>query len=67
MIAIQLDFFETQQQSEIVALRKELSCVKSSTEKVRKGLFSRNGELQKKIDDLNNRLQIIERNICNIS
>lgn len=38
---------------------------KQSSDKVRKALFARHGELAKMYLDLHARLEIIERNICN--
>jgi hypothetical protein len=60
----QLDFFKSEEESEIEALRKEIGAVKNSSDKVRRGLFARNGELTKIVNDLQQRLAIIERNIC---
>lgn len=64
MIAVQYDFFQSREQSEIAALRKEMNKVKTSADNVRKALFARNNELQKKSLELEERLKIIERNIC---
>lgn len=64
MAIIQLDFFKTEEESEIEALRKEFNSVKSSSDRVRKGMFARHGELTKTVLDLQERLAIIERNIC---
>lgn len=63
-LAVQYDFFESQQESEIVALRKELAAVKLSSDKVRKAMFSRNGELTKRMLELEDRLNHIERGLC---
>jgi hypothetical protein len=60
----QLDFFKTEEESEIEALRKEIAAVKTSSDKVRRSLFARNGELTKIVIDLQERLAVIERNIC---
>lgn len=50
---------------------KELAEVKElalstyrSSEKVRKGLFARHGELAKMYLDLHNRFEVIEKNLC---
>ncbi len=59
---IQLDFFPEDQ--EIKELKKTITEVKVSSDKVRRGLFARHGELSKMYIDLANRLDIIERNIC---
>ncbi len=60
---MQLEFFE---QDETTMLRHKFNSLKESQDKIRKGLYAKNGELQKKYDDLLNRLEIIERNICQI-
>ena len=64
MECIQLDFFKTEEESEIEALRKEIASVKTSSDKVRRALFSRHGDLTKVVMDLQDRLGIIESNIC---
>lgn len=64
MAIIQLDFFKNAEESEIEALRKEIEAVSASSTKVRKGTYARIGELNKICLDLQNRLEIIERNIC---
>ena len=58
---MQLEFFE---QDETTVLRHKFNSLKESQDKIRKGLFAKNGELQKKYDDLVLRLDILERNIC---
>jgi len=58
---MQLEFFE---QDEATVLRHKMNDLKESQEKIRKGLFAKNGDLQKKYDDLLSRLQILERHIC---
>ena len=60
----QLDFWKTEEESEIESLRKEIAAVKTSSDKVRRSLFARNGELAKIVIDLQERLMIIERNLC---
>lgn len=62
MNVIQLDFF--QKKSELELMQEELSAVKLSNDKVRKGIFAKHGELAKMYVDLHDRLQVIERNIC---
>ena len=62
-IVYQLDLFEPIP-SENEMLRAELIKVKESSDKVRKSLFARHGHLQKKYDELNERMAIIERHIC---
>jgi hypothetical protein len=58
---IQLDFFE---KDETLILRDQMRQLKESQDKQRKSLFAKNGELQKKYDDLLKRMEILERNIC---
>jgi hypothetical protein len=63
-LAIQYDFFEDPRDSEISVLRKQMTEVKSSSDKVRKAMFARNGELTKRMLELEYRLEAIERGIC---
>lgn len=65
MTTIQLEFWKTQEECEMSALRKEVSELKTSQDKQRKSLFAKNGELTKQVNELNERLSILERNICN--
>jgi len=58
---IQLSLFED---DETVILRHKFNQLKESQDKIRKSLYARNGELQKKYDDLLSRMELIERNIC---
>ena len=60
----QLDFFLSEEESEIQALRKEIVAIRESTSKVRKKLFAEQGKLMKITNDVRDRLEIIERNIC---
>lgn len=62
-IVYQLDMFEPPP-TEVDILRAELIKVKESSDKVRRSLFARHGALQKKYDELNERMSIIEKNIC---
>lgn len=61
---LQLDFWKSEEESELESLRKEIRAVKTSSDKVRRGLYARNGELTKLVLDLQERLAILERNIC---
>ncbi len=65
----QLDFFrdsqKTRDQIEIDALHDAVRLQKESNDKVRKALFARNGELVKRIIELENRLQYLENGLCN--
>jgi hypothetical protein len=60
---IQLELFE---QDETTILRHKFNALKESQDKIRKSLYARNGELQKKYDDLLQRMEILERYICTI-
>jgi hypothetical protein len=60
---IQLDFF-AEGKTDMDYLREELEQVRSSSDRVRKSLFARHGELAKSYLELHERLQIIEKNIC---
>lgn len=57
----QLDFFCDDETSH---LKARMEKCEESAGKVRKSLFAKNGELKKRIDELELRLAIIERNIC---
>lgn len=58
---IQLDFFQT---DETLRMQNEIRKIKESTDKVRKSLFAKHGELAKNYTDLLNRMEILERHIC---
>ena len=62
---LQFDFWKSESESEIERLVREMAEVKASTTKVRKGLYAENGSLKNRVLDLEERLAIIERNICN--
>lgn len=64
MYAIQLDFFKTQEQCEIDALRLQNNALKISLDKVRKGTYARLNEHGKSLLDHEERLAIVERVIC---
>lgn len=61
---VQLDFFKSSEQSEIDSIRERVEAIGISSSKVRKSLYARNGELNKKMLDLETRMEIIEKNIC---
>lgn len=65
MNAIQLNFFESEETIINHQLRDQVKQLKASNDKIRKSLFAKNGEMQKKYDDLLARLEILERHICN--
>lgn len=64
MECFQLDFFRSDEESEIIALRNQIEAIGASSTKVRKGCYAKIGELTKEVKDLKDRLQIIERHIC---
>jgi len=64
MQCFQLDLFRSDEESEIIELRKEIIAIRESSNKVRKKLFCEHGKLVKRITDQEERLQILERNIC---
>ena len=61
---VQFDLFKSKEDSELDSLRKYCEEIHESTHKVRKGIFAKHGELNKKYIDLEERLQIIEKNLC---
>lgn len=64
MIPIQLEFFKTPEQCELETLQKAYQDLKTSTDKVRRGMYARLGELTKANDDLRERLCVLEKHIC---
>lgn len=62
-MSAQLEFF-IEEKSEVECLRNDIKEVKESSNKVRKSMFARHGELARKYIELHERLQILERNIC---
>lgn len=63
-VVVQLDFFKTHEESEIDALKAEVSKLRESQDKVRKAMFARHGELYKRQIDFEERLSCLERGIC---
>ncbi len=61
---IQLDFFRTDAECEMIQLREAIDKVRISNDKVRRKLFADNGRLNRGMEDLSSRLEIIERMIC---
>jgi len=61
-MSIQLDFFKELSETEI--LNERIRMLEKSMDKQRKALFARNGQLEKNYIDLHQRLEIIERGIC---
>ncbi len=63
-VQVQLQFFKTKEQCEIEHLFGQISKIGTSSEKVRRGLYAKLGELKKRQDDIDERLKILEKNIC---
>ncbi len=61
---IQLDFWETKEESELRTMRECINKISVSTDKVRKGTYSKIGAIHKIVLDLESRLSLIEHNIC---
>lgn len=64
MNAVQFDFFKTKEESRIDAVEDGLEKTRISSDKVRRSIFAKVGALEKKLNDYEDRLAIIERNIC---
>ena len=60
---IQLDMFE--EIGEIEELKMQMSAIKESSDKVRRGIFVRHNELSRMYLELMRRMDMIERGICN--
>lgn len=58
---LQLDLFEN---CELSIVKDDLKKLKTSQDRVRKGIYAKHNELEKKYDDLLRRLELLERNIC---
>lgn len=58
----QLDFFVEYSETELLSM--DFEELKKSHDKLRKALFARHGDLARKYCDLQERMDIIERNIC---
>lgn len=61
---VQLDFFKTEEECRIDQLSDSFEKLRLSTEKVRRGMFARHGELSKQINDVDARLALLEKYIC---
>lgn len=64
LMTVQYDLFFTKEECERDALDERMEKVEKSADKVRRKLFAENGALKKMVIDLSNRLEIIERNLC---
>lgn len=58
---VQLDFWE---KDEMSVIRARMEKVEDSADRCRKKQFAQIGELRKIVDDLVNRLSVIERGLC---
>ena len=63
-IAYQLDLLKTDETCFQEKMVFDLEKVRKSSDSVRKGTYARLNEQKKEIDDLKNRLEILERFIC---
>ncbi len=59
-MCIQLEFFKSKEE----VFFEEVQRIRDSQDRCRKALFGRHGELAKKYMELQNRMDVIERNIC---
>jgi hypothetical protein len=64
MTTIQLEFFKTQEQCEIEALRKEVKFNFNRLEAVRKGTYSEINKIKKENMEMKEDIELIKRNIC---
>jgi len=60
---IQLDLFQPKP-TEFDFIRADIAEIHESKEKVRKKLFAENGALKKRMLELEQRLEILEKHIC---
>ena len=67
MSALQLEFFKSEEECEMQQLRKMCNDTKNSADKCRRKQFADIGELRKIVYEMSDRLNIIERHICNDS
>ena len=61
---LQLEFFKSEEEVRLENLERRMDKCEESCGKVRRGLFARNGDLTKVVNEMNERLTIIERAIC---
>jgi len=62
---VQLDLFDQKTSEELI--HEQLKLVKESSDKVRRGIFAKHGELAKMYLELHCRLEVIEKHICTIT
>lgn len=63
-MATQLEFFDDNDKLVLLGLKHEVKVVQESSDKVRKSLFARHGELAGKYLELHERMEILEKYIC---
>lgn len=63
-MTLQLDLFKSEQECELEQMRRDLSKGLKTIDNVRKGIFARQNEDRKILTEMNDRLAIIERFIC---
>ena len=63
MSPLQLDFFD-ETSDEYEKINRRIDEIALSSDKVRKGIYARHGELAKKYLELHQRMETIERFIC---
>lgn len=61
---IQLDLFQTEEESAIEQLCSKVEKLSVSQNKVRRGTYASISELKSLVEDLSIRLNIIEKNLC---
>ena len=59
---LQLDLFH--EYTDVEVLQMEIKTLRQSQDKMRKALFARHGDLAKKYCELQDRIDVMERNIC---
>jgi len=64
VINCQYSFFETKEETENRALIDHIKELEASIGRIRRGQFAKLGEHNKRILELENKMDIIERNIC---
>ena len=64
MMPIQLDFFKTEHECEMDAIRNDLQKVIKSNDKVRKSHHATKNSFANELADLKTRLEILEKGIC---
>lgn len=63
-LLVQLDFFQTEEESKIVALRKEVKRLQKSLDKVRKGTYARLCQLEKQQVEIIEEFESWKKTIC---